>query len=114
MTREFIYLPPFEKNWKALGLTDFELQDLEIQLIQNPYIGKIIEGTGGLRKMRFALPNRGKSGSTRILYVDFAYYEKIFIVNVYLRKEKNILTDAEKAKLKQAVKALEDSLKNRS
>lgn len=111
MTREFIYLPPFEKNWSKLGLTDKDLQHLENLLINDPQLGDVIEGTGGLRKMRFALPNRGKSASTRVLYVDFAYFEKLFVVNVYSKNKQESLSNTEKAMLKHAVKALEESLK---
>ena len=37
-----------------------------------------MEGTGGIRKVRFALENRGKSGSVRVCYTDFAEYEVTF------------------------------------
>ena len=80
-------------------------------LINNPDIGDVIPGAGGLRKLRFALPGRGKSGGVRVLYVDFAYYEKIFVVNVYPKSKKDSLTDEEKAILKHAVKAIENSLR---
>ena len=83
---------------------------MENLLIKDTQIGDVIEGTGGLRKMRFVLPNRGKSGSTRILYIDFAFYERIFIINVYPKNKQNSLSNEEKAMLKRAVKALEEAL----
>ncbi len=96
MIREIIYALTFDKNWIALGLTDEDLAHLESALIEHPDSGKVIEGTGGLRKLRFALPNRGKSGGARILYVDFAYYEKLFMFNIYAKGNKDSLTSGEK------------------
>ncbi|MDR2903339.1 MAG: type II toxin-antitoxin system RelE/ParE family toxin [Clostridiales bacterium] len=111
MIREFVYLPLFEKNWCGLGLAPGALVELENQLLKDPHIGKVIEGTGGLRKMRFALPNTGKSGGVRVLYVDFVQSEKLFFVNVYAKAKQKSLSDEEKALLKQAVKALGDELR---
>ncbi len=64
-------MPIFDKQWRAMGLDDNDLQALQIELLKDPQIGSVIQGTGKLRKMRFAFPNRGKSGSSRVLYVDF-------------------------------------------
>lgn len=96
MKREFIYFEIFDKNWRNLGLTDKDLIELENTINNNPDIGNIIQGTGGLRKLRFALPNKGKSGSARVLYVDFISYEKIIFMNVYAKNEKENITDKEK------------------
>ena len=61
MERTFIILPEFDKNWKAMGLSDEDLRRLENEILQNPAVGAVMQGTGGLRKMRFALDNRGKA-----------------------------------------------------
>lgn len=52
MKREFIELPEFLKRWYEIGLTD-DLIQLEIYLCKNPEIGDLIQGTGGLRKLRW-------------------------------------------------------------
>ena len=72
MTRLFVILPEFEKQWAKMGLNDNDLKRLQSELLENPEIGAIMQGTGGLRKVRFAFENRGKSGSVRVAYVDFA------------------------------------------
>ena len=41
---------------------------LQIALIQNPELGPVIAGTGGVRKMRWAAPGRGKRGGYRVIY----------------------------------------------
>ncbi len=111
MTREIIYALTFDKSWNALGLTDEDLVHLENALIEYPDMGKVIEGTGGLRKLRFALPNRGKSTGARILYVDFAYYEKLFLFNIYAKSDKDSLTNGEKAAFRKAIMSLEAALR---
>lgn len=52
-----------------------------------------MQGTGGLRKVRFALENRGKSGSVRVVYVDFVVYETIYLITAYTKNEKTILVN---------------------
>ena len=61
MTREFIIFPEFEKQWASMGLTDKELKSLQEELTITPSKGDVIQGTGGLRKLRFAFENRGKT-----------------------------------------------------
>ena len=46
--------------------------------------------------MRFAFAHRGKSGSVRVIYVDFERYEKLYFVAVYQKAEKENLTEAER------------------
>lgn len=111
MKREFIYFKIFEKKWYDLGLTEGDLEELENSVNNNPDIGKIIQGTGGLRKLRFALPNRGKSGSVRILYVDFVSYEKTIFMNVYAKNEKENITDNEKQQFKVLINKLIESFR---
>ncbi len=50
---EFIETPIFTKQIKAIA-TDDELKDLQVELIALPEIGDLIQGTGGLRKIRMA------------------------------------------------------------
>ncbi len=64
MIRTFIEVPLFtRRRWKEIGLNDDDLRSLQIILLQDPKSGPVIEGTGGIRKVRFALENRGKSGA---------------------------------------------------
>lgn len=111
MTRVFIMLPEFEKQWSKMGLTDDDLKRLQYELLENPQKGDVMQGTGGLRKIRFAFENRGKSGSSRVVYVDFAVYEKIYLVTAYSKNEKDNLTQAERNNIKKMIEALEQGLK---
>ena len=73
-----------------------------------------MEGTGGIRKVRFPLENRGKSGSVRVCYTDFAEYEVIYLITAFEKKEQENLNMEEKNAIKKLVKALkEEAAKNR-
>ena len=58
MTREFIMLPEFDRKWAEMGLTDKELKTLQEELTINPSKGDVMQGTGGLRKIRIAFEGR--------------------------------------------------------
>ena len=106
MRRTFIETPSFTKRWLALGFTDDDLAELQQFLIANPDAGDTMVGTGGLRKVRYAFAGRGKSGGARVCYVDFAAFEKTYLIQVFSKNEKSNLTDAEKNAVKKAVAAL--------
>ena len=103
-------MPIFDKQWRAMGLDDNDLQALQIELLKDPQIGSVMKGTGKLRKMRFAFPNRGKSGSSRVLYVDFVLAETIYLIFAYPKNEKDNLTDEERNNIKKMIEKIEQSL----
>lgn len=115
MTRTFIEVPLFSKRWKEIGLGEAELQLLQIMLLKDPESGPVMEGTGGIRKVRFPIKNKGKSGSVRVCYTDFAEYEVVYLITAFEKNEKENLSAEEKNVLKKLVKALkEETAKNRN
>ena len=110
MNRSFIETPTFTRKWNALGLTDDNLKDLENILLENPKQGDTISHTGGLRKIRVPMENKGKGkrSGARVLYVDVEMKEKIHFVNVYSKDEKDDLTPDEKKALKVIIKFLKE------
>lgn len=111
MTRTFVIMPEFEKKWQKMKLTDNDLKQLQLELLVNPQKGDVMQGTGGLRKIRFAFENQGKSGSARVVYVDFVEYEKIYLISAYSKNEKDNLTNAERNSIKKLIELLKNSLK---
>ena len=83
---------------------------LQQEMLRDPKIGSVIKDTGGIRKMRFVFEHRGKSGSIRIIYIDFEVFEKIDLITAYQKSEKDNLTKAERNELKQIVDILEKQL----
>ena len=63
--------------------------------------------------MRFAYENRGKSGSVRVIYIDFEIYKKLYLLDVYAKNEKDNLTKEERNDIKKVVKLLELSLEEK-
>lgn len=114
MTRTFVELPIFRSRWKDMGLNDDDLKRLQEELLADPKVGAVMRGTGGVRKMRFAFEQKGKSGSVRVIYVDFEVYEKIFLITAYPKNEKDNLTDSERNDIKQMIHTLEEQLKEHS
>lgn len=106
MKRTFIEVPMFTKKWKELGLSDDILRELQNILLENPKSGDVIQGTGGLRKIRIPLDNAGKRGGERVLYVDVEVKETIYFINVYTKNEKEDLTEDEKKAFKAVIKIL--------
>lgn len=101
---EFIETSLFTKQIKQIA-TDDELRVLQQELIAQPMKGDLITGTGGLRKVRMATDGQGKSGSARVIYF-LATAEIIYMLLAYAKNEKDSLTAAEKAELKQLTKLL--------
>lgn len=108
-TIEFVETSIFTRQIKELA-TDDELKDLQAELIAQPDKGDIIKGTGGLRKVRMAVGNKGKSGNIRVLYV-LALADKIYLVLAYQKAVKDSLTAEDKAKLKLIVQSLKGESK---
>lgn len=113
VTREFIILPEFEKQWNSMGLTDNDLKSLQEEITINPQKGDVMQGTGGLRKMRISLENRGKSGGARVCYVDFATYEKTYLITVYSKNSIENLSKEQRNSIKILIKELEKTIYER-
>jgi hypothetical protein len=93
----------FTKQIRRL-LKDDEYRGLQEELVINPLSGAVIQGSGGLRKLRWAVEGRGKSGGIRVIYYYAASDERIFMLAAYAKGAKGDLTDKEVAALKKLVK----------
>lgn len=102
---EFIETPIFTRLLIDL-LTDDEYASLQNVLVENPERGDIIKGGGGIRKLRHALPGRGKSGGVRVIYYWLREDGQIYMLLIYPKSKKDTLTDRETALLRDFVKEL--------
>lgn len=97
----FEELPKFTERALEL-LTDEDLGMLQLALLRNPELGKVIKGGGGLRKARVALPGRGKSGGARVIYLYYRSESRITLCALYAKNEKETLSASDvKALLRQ-------------
>lgn len=106
MTREFVYTELFRRCWKAMGLSDEDLKALEEILLTNPKLGDVIEGTGGARKIRIQMENRGKSGGARVIYVDVFEKEKLYFLLAYPKNVQDDLTPEQRKQVRKLVEAI--------
>ena len=101
----------FDREWNKLKLSDDDLQHLQNIIINKPDAGDVIQGTGGLRKLRIAFPNKGKSGSGRVCYVTFITYDTTYLITVYAKNEKENISKADANAIADIIVKLENNLK---
>ena len=106
MQAVFIELPAFERHREDY-LDDEGFTQLQIGLMANPSAGDLVEGTGGLRKLRFADPRRGKGkrGGLRVIHYYWADGPEFWLFTVYDKGEMADLTARQRAALKQLLKS---------
>ncbi|HHY24933.1 MAG TPA: type II toxin-antitoxin system RelE/ParE family toxin [Clostridiaceae bacterium] len=113
MHRTFVMTAEFDRQWRNMGLNDDDLRRLEQGILENPKIGAVIQGTGKLRKMRFAFEGKGKSGSIRVSYVDFEIYATVYLIHAYSKNEKDNLSEQERNEIKKFIDRIEKALDRR-
>ncbi len=86
-----------------------EVEALIDYLAARPEAGDVIQETGGLRKIRFGIGNRGKSSSVRVVYYYYNDTMPLFLLTVFAKNEKNNLSKAERNALAKVARALRDS-----
>jgi hypothetical protein len=73
-------------------LSSAEHWSLQEALIRNPEKGAILKGSGGIRKLRWPLPGKGKSGGLRIIYHWDTADRRLFFLFCYPKSRQNDLT----------------------
>lgn len=102
---EFIETSVFTRL--VLGfLGDDEYRELQNVLLLDPEYGDLIRGGGGIRKMRFAVDGRGKSGGIRTIYYWAKPRDQIYMLLIYPKSKKDTLSDKETEILQAYVKEL--------
>jgi len=102
---EFIETPIFTKQILQL-IDDDSYKEFQNELFQNPEMGKLIKGGGGIRKIRWTLPNKGKSGGIRVIYFYKKVKNNIFLLYAYPKNAADSLSDKQVAQLARLVKEL--------
>ena len=81
-------------------LSDSDREELVAFLGASPEAGNVIHGTGGVRKIRWALPGKGKRGGARVIYYFHSERLPLFLLAAYAKNEKANLTGAERNTMK--------------
>ena len=77
-----------------------ELENIKDFLAQNPAVGDVIRGSGGIRKVRISSQQKGKSKGARVIYYFYNDQIPLFLLDVYSKSEKIDLTKTELGILK--------------
>ena len=101
MNATFIELPPFERL-RPQHLDDAAYRTLQLELMANPMAGDVIEGTGGLRKVRQPDPRRGKGkrGGLRVIYYWWLGGGQFWLFTVYDKDQADDLSTEQRKFLK--------------
>jgi hypothetical protein len=101
-----VELPAFAR-YRAHYLDDEAFGELQQQLMRNPEAGDVIEGAGGLRKVRFADKRRGKGkrGGLRVIYYWWRAGMQFWLYTLYDKHEMADLTAQQRKALRAALKA---------
>lgn len=105
MKATFVELPPFERTRKDY-MDEESYRQLQLELMDNPIAGAVIEGTGGLRKLRQADPSRGKGkrGGLRVIYYWWSGGDQFWLFTVYDKDQADDLTPGQRKVLKKLLK----------
>jgi mRNA-degrading endonuclease RelE of RelBE toxin-antitoxin system len=91
----FIESPIFTEDFKEL-LNDESYGEFQEYLAENPTAGDVIQGTNGLRKIRWAANGKGKSGGVRVIYYHISAAYQIRLILIYRKGIKDDLSPSEK------------------
>lgn len=104
---EFVYLGLFERTRKGV-LTDAEMKQVEDELLADPRAGVVMANTGGVRKVRVAQEQRGKSGSARVAYLYVEEQATVYFILAFPKNVQGNLTDAQKKQVRGVVEQIRD------
>lgn len=97
----FVELPAFNQN-RPDYLTDEDYRLFQTALLESPNLGDVIQGTGGLRKVRWADQNRnkGKRGGIRVIYYWYTGGAEFWLFTIYDKDQAIDISPDQKRTLK--------------
>ncbi|MFH1113176.1 MAG: type II toxin-antitoxin system RelE/ParE family toxin [Pseudomonadota bacterium] len=98
----FVETPIFTRHVQDL-LPDDHYRDLQDELRKRPDAGSKIRGSGGLRKLRWAIKGQGRSGGVRVIYYRITARDQIFMLYIYPKSKQADLSPEQLKVLKRAV-----------
>jgi len=94
-------------------LSAADRMDVVAYLAANPKAGDLMQGTGGVRKLRWARRGRGKSGGVRVIYYFHSEAMPLYLLTVFGKNEKANLSKAERNDLADLVRMLKAIVEKR-
>lgn len=84
-------------------ISDDSYRQLQKELIKNPETGKIIKGSGGIRKVRWTTQDKGKRGGIRVIYYWITAEDELYMLYAYPKSKQEDLTSEQLSVLKTVV-----------
>lgn len=108
-----IELPEYKKRVEKL-LSEDENKQIISYLAEHPKAGALMQGTGGVRKLRWAKEGGGKSGGVRVIYYYHSEDIPLFMLSLFGKNEKANLSKAECNVLNKLTKILAENYRRQS
>jgi hypothetical protein len=83
-------------------------EGIKVEIATDPECGVVMRGTGGVRKFRFAVGNRGQSAGVRVVYYFCNERMPAFLLTVFAKNEKDNLSKEERNNLAKLVNVLRE------
>ena len=105
MKRTFVEATGFTAKLKKLGAPEL-LHKIQKAILDNPEVGDVVEGSGGVKKFRVAKEGSGKSGGFRVFYLDIPSRQVTHLLAILAKNEKENISSEEKNEMKIEAKKL--------
>lgn len=89
---------------KLLSVT--ERLDIVNYLAAHPKAGNLMEGTGGIRKLRWGRGSQGKSGGVRVIYYFHIESMRLYLLTLFAKNERANISKAERNELAELIELL--------
>jgi hypothetical protein len=106
-SRVFIELSIFKNKVDALGGVEL-LKAIQMEILKDPSKGAIVQGAGGIRKIRVAKAQSGKSGGYRVFYLDLPDKGQTYLMTILDKRDSENISDEEKILLKNFAKKIKE------
>ncbi|MFA6130554.1 MAG: type II toxin-antitoxin system RelE/ParE family toxin [Candidatus Omnitrophota bacterium] len=100
-----MYLAPYERLARSLIPAEVE-RAFEALVIAKPDVGSVVPGLGGARKVRVAIPGRGKRAGARFLYFLRLARGRVYVLTAYTKNVQADLTNEQRKRIRQIVSDL--------
>jgi len=110
---EFSFAVPMDYNHSLITIAELpnfvrladkllghqECQDLISYLANHPKSGDLIEGTGGVRKLRWGRGSQGKRGGVRLIYYFYSSDMPLYLITLYAKNTRSNLSNSQRHEL---------------
>lgn len=103
----FVETTGFSKHLPG-QLSDDEYALFQKYLVEHPDAGNLIKGSGGCRKVRWAVKGKGKRGGVRVIYYWAGSKDHIYLLVIYGKSEKETLTPDDLKRVKVLLQEIEN------